>query len=74
MKIEKLQSSVSLARPIENGSDEQLRVVRDVIQDVKQAGDEALKHYTAKWDGVELENFRTALYSYLKLVKTNLYC
>ena len=58
MKIEKLQPSVSLERPIENGSDEQLRVVRDVIQDVKQAGDEALKRYTAKWDGVELENFR----------------
>ena len=58
MKIEKLQPSVSLERPIENGSDEQLRVVRDVIQDVKQSGDEALKRYTAKWDGVELENFR----------------
>jgi histidinol dehydrogenase len=58
MKIEKLQPSVSLERPIENGSDEQLRVVRDVIQDVKQSGDEALKRYTAKWDGVELEDFR----------------
>jgi histidinol dehydrogenase len=58
MKIEKLQPSVSLERPIENGSDEQLRVVREVIQDVKQSGDEALKRYTAKWDGVELENFR----------------
>ena len=58
MKIEKLQPSVSLERPIENGSDEQLRVVRDVIEDVKQSGDEALKRYTAKWDGVELEDFR----------------
>ena len=60
MKIEKLQPSVSLERPIENGSDEQLRVVRDVIEDVKQSGDEALKRYTAKWDGVELEDFRVA--------------
>ena len=61
MKIKKLQPSVSLERPIDQGSEEQLRVVRSVIQDVRNEGDTALKRYTAKWDGVELDNIRVEL-------------
>ncbi len=32
----------------------------DIVEDVRKRGDEALREYTAKFDGVEMEEFRVS--------------
>ncbi len=58
MKIEKLQENISLKRPLEGGNEEQLKTVRQVLADVRQKGDEAVKFYSKKWDGIALDDLR----------------
>lgn len=58
MKISSLQQGVSLKRPLEQGNEQQLATVRQVIADVKQQGDTAVRQYTKKWDGFELTNLQ----------------
>ena len=57
MKIQTYQEGVSLQRPLESGTEEQLRVVQQVLNEVKCKGDAALRKYTAMWDGVDLTSF-----------------
>jgi histidinol dehydrogenase len=58
MKIERVTSRVSLRRTIESGTEEQRRAVLEIITDVRARGDEALKSYTEKFDGVRLDSLR----------------
>lgn len=58
MKIERVTSLVSLRRTIESGTEEQRRAVLEIIADVRARGDEALKSYTEKFDGVSLDSLR----------------
>lgn len=58
MNITKLTDSISLKRQLEGGNEEQLKTVRQVLQDVRTNGDEALRKYSEMWDGVRLESFR----------------
>ncbi|MCR8855239.1 histidinol dehydrogenase [Lysinibacillus fusiformis] len=51
MKITKLAKGISLKRPLEGGNEEQLKVVRQVLADVRTQGDVALRTYTERWDG-----------------------
>ncbi|WP_447402554.1 histidinol dehydrogenase [Lysinibacillus sp. fkY74-1] len=51
MKITKLAKGISLKRPLEGGNEEQLKVVRQVLTDVRTQGDVALRTYTERWDG-----------------------
>jgi len=51
MKILKLEKGISLKRPLEGGNEEQLKVVRQVLKDVRTRGDAAVRFYTEKWDG-----------------------
>ena len=51
MKIVKLEKGISLKRPLEGGNEEQLKVVRQVLKDVRAQGDAAIRFYTEKWDG-----------------------
>lgn len=51
MKITKLAKGISLKRPLEGGNEEQLKVVRQVLTDVRTQGDVALRAYTERWDG-----------------------
>ncbi len=51
MKITKLAKGISLKRPLEGGNEEQLKVVRQVLTDVRIQGDVALRAYTERWDG-----------------------
>lgn len=60
MKITKLTNSVSLKRQLEIGNEEQLKTVRQVLEDVRSNGDEAIRKYSEMWDGIRLENFRVA--------------
>lgn len=58
MQITALTSDVSLKRPLEGGNEQQLAVVREVLQAVRTEGDAAVRAYTEKWDGVVHEEFR----------------
>ena len=58
MKITTLTNEISLKRPLEGGNEQQLAVVREVLQAVREQGDEAVRAYTEKWDGVVHESFR----------------
>jgi histidinol dehydrogenase len=57
MQIKALTKELSLKRPLEGGNEQQLAVVREVLQAVKEQGDAAVKSYTAKWDGFEPTSF-----------------
>lgn len=51
MKITTLTNDISLKRQLEQGNEEQLKTVRQVLADVKEKGDEAVRFYSEKWDG-----------------------
>lgn len=57
MKILQVKDLVSIKRSIESGTAEQLEVVKKIISDIRERGDQALKEYTSKFDRVELESF-----------------
>jgi len=58
MKIKKLVKGISLKRPLEGGNEEQLKIVRQVLSDVRAQGDVALRAYTERWDGYIPTNLR----------------
>lgn len=58
MNILNLNDAVSLKRPLEGGNEEQLKTVREVLQAVREQGDAAVKAYTKKWDGIDLDELR----------------
>ena len=60
MKISKLSKNISLKRELESGNEEQLKTVRQVIADVREHGDEAIRKYTEMWDKVVLSDFRVS--------------
>ena len=60
MKIEKLTDTISLLRSVEQPDPDYLMTVREVIEDVRQNGDEALLRYTEKWDGAKLESLKVS--------------
>ncbi len=58
MKITKLEKGICLKRPLEGGNEEQLKVVRQVLADVRAQGDAAIRFYTEKWDGFAPDHLR----------------
>lgn len=60
MKITKLSNAISLKRQLEGGNEQQLLTVRQVLQDVRDLGDAALRKYSEMWDGVQVEDFRVS--------------
>lgn len=69
MKIIPLTDVISLKRPLENGNEEQLKTVRQVLLDVKENGDTAVRTYSEKWDGVQLTDFRVTAEEIAEAVK-----
>ncbi|MEK5186339.1 histidinol dehydrogenase [Solibacillus sp. FSL W7-1324] len=69
MKITILDNDISLKRQLEQGNEQQLHTVREVIQDVRTKGDEAIKYYSEKWDGFAPENLRVAESEIVEAVK-----
>ena len=51
MNITKLAETISLKRQLEQGNEQQIATVREVIRDVRERGDDAIKFYSEKWDG-----------------------
>lgn len=60
MRIVPLTQDISLKRPLEMGNTEQLQTVREVLQNVRENGDEAVATYSEKWDQVRLKNSRVS--------------
>ncbi len=58
MNITTLTSDISLKRQLEGGNEEQLKTVRQVIADVRERGDAAIRMYSEKWDGFAPANLR----------------
>ncbi|QJC90259.1 histidinol dehydrogenase [Bacillus inaquosorum] len=58
MKIKTISGAerFSLKRSIDAGTDEQRKTVRSIIEDVKENGDQAVRSYTAKFDGIEIDS------------------
>jgi histidinol dehydrogenase len=57
MKILKIDDQVSIKRSVDNGTEEQRAIVKNIIETVRQNGDQALKEYTETFDGIALEDF-----------------
>ncbi|WP_078543938.1 histidinol dehydrogenase [Litchfieldia alkalitelluris] len=58
MKIERVNSEVSLKRTIDSGTEVQRNAVQSILNDVINEGDAALSRYTEKFDGVSLSDFQ----------------
>ncbi|MDI6588911.1 histidinol dehydrogenase [Bacillus subtilis] len=58
MKIKTISGAerLSLKRSIDAGTEEQRKTVRSIIEDVKANGDQAVRSYTAKFDGIEIDS------------------
>ncbi|MEK3980595.1 histidinol dehydrogenase [Psychrobacillus sp. FSL K6-2836] len=60
MRIEKLTDTISLMRSVEQANADYLTTVREVIDDVRQNGDQAIFRYTEKWDGAKLASLKVS--------------
>ncbi|WP_453993863.1 histidinol dehydrogenase [Bacillus nitroreducens] len=58
MRIERVTSTVSLKRTIDSGTDEQRKAVLEILAEVQREGDNALRSYTEKFDGVLLDELK----------------
>lgn len=57
MKILKVKELVSIKRSIEAGTNEQLTIVKNIITEIRQRGDQALREFTEQFDRVNLASF-----------------
>ena len=57
MKISRFAEGISLKRSVDSGTADQRKTVQDIIYAVRKNGDEALRSYTERFDGVRLEEF-----------------
>ncbi|WP_203340985.1 histidinol dehydrogenase [Planococcus beijingensis] len=58
MKITRLSAGISIRRTIAEGTGQQVAAVKDIIQDVRENGDQAMFRYAEKWDGANLSSLR----------------
>ena len=60
MKIIQKSDRVSLRRRVEQGTEDQRKIVQAIIADVKAQGDEAVLNYTERFDGVKLDQYKVS--------------
>ena len=60
MEIKTLTNGLSLKRTVDSGSEAQRKVVQQILQDVREQGDKALRFYTKKFDQTELDSLKVA--------------
>ncbi len=58
MRIERVTNTVSLKRTIDSGTEEQRKTVLEILSEVQKKGDNALRTYTEKFDGVFLDELK----------------
>ena len=58
MEIKSITNGLSLKRTVDGGTDAQRTVVQQILQDVKERGDQALLFYTKKFDQTDTVTLR----------------
>ncbi|MEH7236620.1 histidinol dehydrogenase [Bacillus sp. JJ1562] len=58
MRIERVTNTVSLKRTIDSGTEEQRKAVLEILAKVQKEGDNALRYFTEKFDGVLLDELK----------------
>ncbi|MCA0984627.1 histidinol dehydrogenase [Halobacillus yeomjeoni] len=58
MKIIRKSDRINLRRTVDQGTEEQRKIVQSIIQDVKENGDQAVLSYTERFDGVKLDDYK----------------
>lgn len=58
MKVTRLSSGISIRRTIAEGTGQQVAAVKEIIQDIRDNGDQAMFRYAEKWDGAKLSSLR----------------
>lgn len=58
MKIVPITAQVSLTRDLDTGTEAQRQAVEEIISEVREMGDQAVRALTKKFDGAELAHFR----------------
>ncbi|MFE4522504.1 histidinol dehydrogenase [Cytobacillus firmus] len=61
MKMLKIDDQISIKRSVDNGTEEQRAIVKNIIESVRKNGDQALKEYTEKFDGISLDGLKVPL-------------
>ncbi|KAB2329072.1 histidinol dehydrogenase [Cytobacillus depressus] len=56
MRILKITDEISIKRSVDSGTEEQRAIVKGIIAKVREDGDQALKDFTEKFDGISLAN------------------
>lgn len=57
MKIIRVSEEISIKRSVDSGTEEQRYAVKSIIAEVRKNGDEAVRSYTEKFDGIQLSSF-----------------
>ncbi|KSU59906.1 histidinol dehydrogenase [[Bacillus] enclensis] len=60
MKIIKEVEEASIKRSVDSGTEEQRKAVKKIIASVREKGDDSLKEYTEKFDGVTIEELKVS--------------
>ncbi|WP_340372420.1 histidinol dehydrogenase [Peribacillus sp. FSL E2-0218] len=60
MKMERFAEGISLKRSVDAGTADQRKAVQDIIHEVRKSGDSAVHKFTARFDGVRLEELRVS--------------
>ena len=60
MKIIKEVEEASIKRSVDSGTEEQRKAVKKIIASVREKGDDSLKEYTGKFDGVLIEELKVS--------------
>ncbi|KWW20811.1 histidinol dehydrogenase [Peribacillus simplex] len=60
MKMERFAEGISLKRSVDAGTADQRKAVQDIIHEVRKSGDSAVHKFTARFDGVSLEELRVS--------------
>lgn len=58
LKIVKVSGDISIKRSVDSGTEAQREIVKQIIEEVRQSGDAALKYFTEKFDGVALASLK----------------
>lgn len=57
MNIQRVTENISIKRSVDAGTEQQRLTVKEIIENVKKNGDEAVRFYTEKFDRVTLASF-----------------
>ena len=60
MRIQKVTDDISIQRSVDNGTEEQRKIVLEILESVRREWDRALLAYTETFDGIKLDRMRVS--------------